>query len=124
MNNFLSLAPLLIITVGGLFILLLEVFIKRDNKDYLAYISVLFLLGCALVCFLFWNDNRSYFNGSLKLDNISLFFGLLLVSATAADWWPVVVHDATGPVRQQSGPVFREEPCSHVLGRSAHRHLW
>jgi len=82
MNNILALAPLLIITIGGLFILLLDVFLKKDNKDYLGYISVFFLIGCSFVCFLFWNTNKSYFNGSLILDNFSLFFSLLLIAAT------------------------------------------
>ena len=82
MNSFLALVPLLIIVFAALLVMILEVFIKRDNKDYLAYISLVFLVICAFVCILFWNQAYTYFNENLILDNFSLFFTFILVITT------------------------------------------
>ncbi len=82
MNNIYALAPVLIIVAAALLILLLEVFLKKENRNYLAYISLLFLVACAAGCVLFWNKAYSYFDGHLFLDNLSLFFCFILVLAT------------------------------------------
>lgn len=82
MNSFLALVPLLALVLAALLVMILEVFIKRDNKDYLAYISLIFLVICAFVCILFWNKAYSYFNENLILDNFSLFFTFILVITT------------------------------------------
>ena len=82
MNSFLALVPLMVIVFAALLVMILEVFIKRDNKDYLAYISLVFLVICASVCILFWNQAYSYFNENLILDNFSLFFTFILVITT------------------------------------------
>lgn len=82
MNTFFALSPLLIVVIASLFILLLDVFIKKENRNYLAYISILSLILCAAVCVGFWNKGYSYFEKTLFLDNFSLFFTVLLVLAT------------------------------------------
>jgi NADH-quinone oxidoreductase subunit N len=82
MNSFLALLPLLVIVFAALLVMILEAFIKKDNKDYLAYISLIFLVLCASVCILFWNQDYSYFNENLILDNFSLFFTFILVITT------------------------------------------
>lgn len=82
MNNIYALAPVLIIVAAALLILLLEVFLKKENRNYLAYISLLFLVACAAGCVVFWNKAYSYFDGHLFLDNLSLFFCFILVLAT------------------------------------------
>ena len=82
MNSFSSLMPLLIIVSGALLTMLLEVFFKRDNRNYLAYTSLIFLLGSAVFCFRSWGKDLSYFSGYLSLDNLSLFFSLILIVAT------------------------------------------
>ncbi len=82
MNSFAALFPLLSIVAGALVILLLEVFLKRENRDYLAYIALLFLLNAGRECIRIWNRNYSYFDGNLQLDNLALFLCLILVVAT------------------------------------------
>jgi NADH-quinone oxidoreductase subunit N len=83
MNSFLALFPILVVVLAALLVLLLDVFLKKENKNYLAYISLIFLVICGFVGIKFWNKNYSYFNGNLFLDNISLFFIFILVLATA-----------------------------------------
>jgi NADH-quinone oxidoreductase subunit N len=82
MNSFLALLPLLIIVFVSLVVLILEVFIKRENREYLAYISLSFLVICAFVCIKFWNKAYYYFNGNLMLDKFSLFFIFILLIST------------------------------------------
>jgi len=78
MNSFLALLPLLIIVIASLLVLLLEVFFKKENKNYLGFISLFFLIICAIISIRFWNEEFSYFNRNLVLDKLSLFFFFLL----------------------------------------------
>jgi NADH-quinone oxidoreductase subunit N len=83
MNSFLALLPLLIIVFASLLILILEVFIKKENKNYLGFFSLFFLIICAVAYINFWSKEYSYFNGGLLLDKLSLFFSFVLGIATA-----------------------------------------
>ena len=82
MNSFVALLPLLLLVAASLFILMLEAFIKRENKDYLAYLSVIFIIGAVIASLSFWNKNLYYFDGYLSLDKIALFFSVLLAIST------------------------------------------
>jgi len=82
MTSFSALIPLIIIVGGALLTLILEAFIKKDNRDYLAYISLAVLIVCAFFCIRFWDKDYSYFSGYLSLDNLSLFFILIVTLAT------------------------------------------
>ena len=57
MNSFFALSPILVVVLGALLVLLLDVFLKKENKNYLAYISLIFLVICGFVCIKFWNKN-------------------------------------------------------------------
>jgi NADH-quinone oxidoreductase subunit N len=82
MNSLSALFPLLILVVGALLVLLLEVSIKRENKSYLAYISIIFLLICGFFCGQSWGKDYSYFNNHVFLDNFALFFSFVLIITT------------------------------------------
>jgi NADH-quinone oxidoreductase subunit N len=82
MNSFFALFPIMAVVLGALLVLLLDVFLKKENKNYLAYISLIFLVICGFVCIRFWNKNYSYFNENLFLDNLALFFIFILALAT------------------------------------------
>lgn len=82
MNSFAALFPLIIIVAGALLILLLEVFLKKENKDYLAFLSIIVLLATAWGFIRFWDKGLSYFDGNLILDNFALFLSLILILTT------------------------------------------
>ncbi len=82
MNTILALFPLLIIVAASLLVMILEAFFKREDRSYLAYISLLFLIAAAAGCVKFWNKDYSYFDGNLYLSNLSLFFCFILIVAT------------------------------------------
>jgi NADH-quinone oxidoreductase subunit N len=83
MNSLFALLPLLIIVFASLLVLLLEVFLNKENKNYLGFISLFFLIICAIIYIKFWNKEFSYFNGSLALDKLSLFFFFILAIAVS-----------------------------------------
>lgn len=83
MNNIEALLPVLFVLIGGVLLLLLEVFIRREKKEYLGHISIIFLLLSGTTCVLLWNKNLSYFNGNLFWDNLALFLSLLFIIGTA-----------------------------------------
>lgn len=83
MNNIMALGPLLVVVIGSLFVLLLDVFFKKEDKSYLGYISLVFLIACGAVCFIFWNRDYQYFDGTLALDNLALFFFVIFLVAVA-----------------------------------------
>ncbi|MFO7867161.1 MAG: NADH-quinone oxidoreductase subunit N [Candidatus Aminicenantes bacterium] len=82
MNNILATAPTVSLMAGSLIILLLEVFFPRKNKNHLAFTGVVFLIISAAFCILSWGKNYSFFSGYLILDQVSLFFLLILVITT------------------------------------------
>ncbi|MFQ6070710.1 MAG: NADH-quinone oxidoreductase subunit N [Candidatus Aminicenantales bacterium] len=77
MNSIFALLPLLFIVFAALLTLLLEVFIKKENKNYLAYISLLFLIVLGFIYVTFWKRGYTYFNGNLTLDKFALFFSFI-----------------------------------------------
>jgi NADH-quinone oxidoreductase subunit N len=83
MNGFAAAAPLLVITGAALAVLLLEAFVNKSNKNYLAILSLIFLSICALFCARSWNAGLAYFNGMLRLDNLSLILIALFLITTA-----------------------------------------
>lgn len=83
MNSFFALFPLLFIIFAALLVLILEVFLRKENRNYLAYVSLLFLILCGIICAKFWNKDYSYFSRNLFLDNFSLFLSFILIIATS-----------------------------------------
>jgi NADH-quinone oxidoreductase subunit N len=83
MNSLSSLAPLLAVVIGALVVLLLEVFLKKEKRDYLGYVSLVFLGISAYLAVSSWNKGLSYFGRGLSLDNLAIFLTLLLGLAVA-----------------------------------------
>jgi len=82
MNGFGAAAPLLVVTGAALAVLILEAFAVKANKNPLAFVSLIFLSICALFCARSWDAGLMYFNGMLRLDNLSLILiALFLILA-------------------------------------------
>lgn len=82
MNTIYALFPVLIIVAASLLVMILEAFLKRENRSYLAYLTLLFLIAAAAGCVKFWDKGYSYFDGNLSLSNLSLFFSIILIVTT------------------------------------------
>ena len=65
MDSLQALFPLITVVAGALLIMLLEVIFKREDKTYLAFVSLISLLVCGYFAIQSWNKDLSYFNGHL-----------------------------------------------------------
>lgn len=83
MNSFAAVVPLLVIVGAALLVVLLEAFLKKENKNYLGYLALFSLLGCAVLAASAWNAGLSYFDGMLRWDKPALFLTFLLLMAVA-----------------------------------------
>ena len=83
MNSFGAVVPLLVVVGAALVVFLLEAFLKKENKNYLAYLSLLALIATGILGARAWNANLSYFDGMLRLDNAALFLFFLFLIAVA-----------------------------------------
>jgi NADH-quinone oxidoreductase subunit N len=83
MNSLASLYPLLAVVAGALVVLLLEVFIQKERRDYLGYVSLAFLAAAGYLAVSSWNRELTYFQGALSLDNLAIFLMLLFILAVA-----------------------------------------
>ena len=81
MNSLAALYPLVVIVGGALIILLLEVFIQKEKRDYLGFISLAVLASASFLAVLSWNRQLAYFQDMLWLDNLALFMTLLFCLA-------------------------------------------
>jgi NADH-quinone oxidoreductase subunit N len=83
MNSLAALFPLLAIVLGALLVLLLEAFLKKNNRDYLGYITLVFLMATSFLAVRSWNREYVYFQRTLSLDRVALFLTLLFCLAVA-----------------------------------------
>jgi len=75
--------PLLAVVAGALVVLLLEVFLRKEKRDYLGFVSLTFLAAAAALAVLSWNKGLKYFQGMLSLDNLALCLTLFFCLAGA-----------------------------------------
>lgn len=83
MSLFPALGPLLTVTAGALVVILAAAFIKRENKDYLAYLSLATIIVTAALDVRLWGRSAQAFDGMLRLDDAALFLIFLLLAGTA-----------------------------------------
>ena len=77
-----SLAPVLVLSVFGFGVLLLDLFVGR-NKLVLIYISLVGLLATAFSAFAKIHVPAYSFNGSYVVDNLSIFFVIIFTISSA-----------------------------------------
>jgi len=83
MNSPASLFPLLAAVAGALIVLLLEVFIKKEKRDYLGFVSLAFLVAVVGLAVSSWNRELGFFQGTLHLDNLAIVLTVLFCLAVA-----------------------------------------
>jgi len=78
----LSLAsPLIEIILTALAVLLLDLYLKEEEKGALTWISVLGLIIASIMTLVFWPSGEAVFYSSLRVDGFSLFLTNLLLAA-------------------------------------------
>jgi NADH-quinone oxidoreductase subunit N len=83
MNSMSALFPLVAVVLGALVILLLEAFFKRENRSYLGFVAIAFLVATSLLAAGCWGRGRSYFQGALDLDRLAIYLTVLFCASVA-----------------------------------------
>ena len=77
--NLTPLLPAAEVTLTALTVLLLDLFLKQEEKGALAWISIIGLGIAGWMAFFLWDSNESAFQDSLILDNFGLFLTSLFL---------------------------------------------
>ena len=77
--NFIPLLPAAEVVLAALTVLLLDLFLKEEEKGLLAWISVLGLAIASAMTFLLWGSREGAFQDTYLLDSFSLFFSQLFI---------------------------------------------
>lgn len=75
--------PLITIVGAALLVILLEVFLRRSNRNYLGYLSLIALIICGIFNSRLWNQQLSALHGYLVFDNLAVIFYFIFLIATA-----------------------------------------
>jgi NADH-quinone oxidoreductase subunit N len=81
--NLITLLPAAQVLVTALVVMLLDLFLKENEKGLLAWISVLGLALCSGESAFLWGSQEGAFGNSYYLDNFALFFTQIFVGAAA-----------------------------------------
>jgi NADH-quinone oxidoreductase subunit N len=80
--NMSVIAPEIILSVVAMALLLINVFVKGEQKGYLGYLSIAGILVTLYSLTIGWGAPQDSFSGSIVQDNFAIFFkGIFLVSA-------------------------------------------
>ncbi len=77
--NYTALMPEIILCIFGILIVILEPYVKTENKRHLGLLGVLGTLLAAYFALSLWNVTGSAFNQMIFIDNFSTFFRLLFL---------------------------------------------
>lgn len=76
-----ALLPILILTIAGMIVLCWDLWMKAEDKWYLAIVSIMSAVLALEVSLVYWGRNESAFAGAIALDSYALFFNFILCFA-------------------------------------------
>jgi NADH-quinone oxidoreductase subunit N len=79
--NLTPLLPAAEVTLTALIVLMLDLFLREDEKGFLAWISLMGLALAAGMAFFLWGSQEAAFRETLLLDHFSLFFTWLFLGS-------------------------------------------
>lgn len=98
--NFAPIMPEVILSIFGMALLLVNVFVPGEHKAYLGYLSLIGIIIAGFTLVGGWGNHLSSFNDAVVLDNFSIFFkGIFLL--------------AVGMTILISDQYFKREECNH-----------
>ncbi|HEY6364598.1 MAG TPA: proton-conducting transporter membrane subunit, partial [Candidatus Binatia bacterium] len=81
--NLLPLLPAAQVLLTALVVMLLDLFLKENEKGLLAWLALLGLALCGVETVLLWGSQDGAFADTLLLDNFALFFTQIFLGAAA-----------------------------------------
>lgn len=79
--NLATIMPEIILSVLGMVLLLVNVFVPSKSKGYLAWLSLAGLVAAGYAAVIGWGQTIESFSGSVVLDNFAIFFKVIFVVA-------------------------------------------
>jgi NADH-quinone oxidoreductase subunit N len=80
--NWSAVMPSVVLTMVGITVLCWDLWMKEQDRKYLAWLSLVGVASAAFVSYVLWERNESAFNGMLALDAYALFFNQIICLAT------------------------------------------
>lgn len=80
--NWAAVMPSVILTIVGIAVLCWYLWMKEQDRKYLAWLSLAGIATAAYFSYSLWGRNESAFGGMLALDSYALFFNLIICLAT------------------------------------------
>jgi NADH-quinone oxidoreductase subunit N len=80
--NWAAVMPSIVLTVVGITVLCWDLWMKEQDRKYLAWLSLAGIAIAAYFSYSLWGRNESAFGGMLALDAYALFFNLIICLAT------------------------------------------
>src|SRR5574341_1286184 len=81
--NLIPLLPAAEITLTGITVLLLDLFLRNEEKRLLAWLSLIGLVVASAMALFLWGSQEGGFGDTILLDKFSLFFTLLFCGVAA-----------------------------------------
>jgi NADH-quinone oxidoreductase subunit N len=81
-ESYLTIAPFLVLAITGMAVLMVDLFLPRDRKAPVVFLSLLGVFGSAIVALSDWGHNYSGFNGTVVADQFALLFQIVLLIVT------------------------------------------
>jgi NADH-quinone oxidoreductase subunit N len=81
--NFAAIMPEIILSIVAMVLLMISVFVKSEQKGYLAILSLIGVVITLAVTVSGWGNPQDGFNGSVLQDNFAIFFKVIFLITTA-----------------------------------------
>ncbi len=81
--NFLVIAPEIVVLVTALLVMVVDLFLPREQKDRLAWLSLVGVLVAAGLSFFIWDGSDPELQNMLVADGYALFLNLVILTAAA-----------------------------------------
>src|SRR6185369_12943738 len=81
--NLAVIAPEVVLSVVAMALLLINVFVKGEQKGYLGYLSIAGILGTLFTLIPAWGSSVEGFSGAVIQDNFAIFFKVIFLISAA-----------------------------------------
>lgn len=81
--NLAVIAPEVVLSVVAMALLLINVFVKGEQKGYLGYLSIAGILGTLFTLIPAWGGSVEGFSGTVIQDNFAIFFKVIFLISAA-----------------------------------------
>jgi len=81
--NFLVIAPEIVVLITALVVMIVDLFLTKEQRSRLAWLSLVGVLAAAAVSYAIWDESGATIQNMLVADDYALFFNLIFLTAAA-----------------------------------------